>query len=114
MGRAIATLFPIQWREPFGLVTIESMAAGTPVIAMGLGAVPEILAHGYNGFICNNIAECIAAVSQVPSISRAACREYVEQNFGVDSMANGYEAVYQAVLSEKFSCNGYRKMQIAA
>lgn len=114
MGRAIATLFPIQWREPFGLVTIESMAAGTPVIAMGLGAVPEILAHGYNGFICNNVAECIAAVSQVRSISRSACREYVEHNFGVDSMANGYEAVYQAVLSEKFSRNGYRKMSIAA
>jgi glycosyltransferase involved in cell wall biosynthesis len=114
MGRAIATLFPIQWREPFGLVTIESMAAGTPVIAMGLGAVPEIVAHGYSGFICNNVAECIAAVSQVPSISRSACREYVEHNFGVDSMTNGYEAVYQAVLAEKFSRNGYRKMPIAA
>ena len=114
MGRAIATLFPIQWREPFGLVTIESMAAGTPVIAMGLGAVPEIVAHGYSGFICNNVAECIAAVSQVPSISRSACREYVEHNFGVDSMTNGYEAVYQAVLSEKFSRNGYRKMPVAA
>jgi glycosyltransferase involved in cell wall biosynthesis len=114
MGRAIATLFPIQWREPFGLVTIESMAAGTPVIAMGLGAVPEILAHGYSGFICNNVAECIAAVSQIPSISRLACREYVEHNFGVDSMTNGYEAVYQKVLAEKFSRNGYSKMPIAA
>ena len=114
MGRAIATLFPIQWREPFGLVTIESMAAGTPVIAMGLGAVPEILAHGYSGFICNDVAECIAAVSQIPSISRLACREYVENNFGVDSMTNGYEAVYQAVLAEKFSRNGYSKMPIAA
>jgi glycosyltransferase involved in cell wall biosynthesis len=114
MGRAIATLFPIQWREPFGLVTIESMAAGTPVIAMGLGAVPEILAHGYSGFICNNVAECIAAVSQIPSISRSACREYVENNFGVDSMTNGYEAVYRAVLAEKFSRNGHSKMSIAA
>ncbi len=114
MGRAIATLFPIQWREPFGLVTIESMAAGTPVIAMGLGAVPEILAHGYSGFICNNVAECIAAVSQIPSISRSACREYVENNFGVDSMTNGYEAVYQKVLAEKFSRNGHLKRPIAA
>jgi glycosyltransferase involved in cell wall biosynthesis len=114
MGRAIATLFPIQWREPFGLVTIESMAAGTPVIAMGLGAVPEIVAHGHSGFICHTIAECIAAVSQIPSISRSACRKYVENNFGVDSMTNGYEAVYRAVLAEKFSRNGYRKMSVAA
>jgi glycosyltransferase involved in cell wall biosynthesis len=114
MGRAIATLFPIQWREPFGLVTIESMAAGTPVIAMGLGAVPEILAHGYSGFICHTVAECIAAVSQIPSISRSACREYVENNFGVDSMTNGYEAVYRAVLAEKFSRNGHLQMAKAA
>jgi glycosyltransferase involved in cell wall biosynthesis len=114
MGRAIATLFPIQWREPFGLVTIESMAAGTPVIAIGLGAVPEIIAHGYSGFICNSVAECIAAISQIPSISRSACREYVEHNFGVDSMTNGYEAVYQKVLAEKFSRNGHVKMPIAA
>jgi glycosyltransferase involved in cell wall biosynthesis len=114
MGRAIATLFPIQWREPFGLVTIESMAAGTPVIAMGLGSVPEIVDHGYSGFICHTVAECIAAVSQIPSISRWACREYVEHNFGVDSMTNGYEAVYQAVLAEKFSRNGHLQIAKAA
>jgi glycosyltransferase involved in cell wall biosynthesis len=114
MGRAIATLFPIQWREPFGLVMIESMAAGTPVIAMGLGSVPEIVDHGYSGFICHTVAECIAAVSQIPSISRWACREYVEHNFGVDSMTNGYEAVYQAVLAEKFSRNGHLQIAKAA
>jgi glycosyltransferase involved in cell wall biosynthesis len=114
MGRAIATLFPITWREPFGLVTIESMAAGTPVIAMGLGAVPEIVAHGHSGFICNSVAECIAAVSQIRSISRSACREYVENNFGVDSMTSGYEAVYRQVLAEKFSRNGHLKMPTAA
>ena len=114
MGRAIATLFPITWREPFGLVMIESMAAGTPVIAMGLGAVPEIVVHGHSGFICNSVPECIAAVSHIPSISRSACREYTAHNFGLDSMTNGYEAVYQQVLAEKFSRNGHLKMPLAA
>ena len=110
MGHAIATLFPITWREPFGLVTIESMAAGTPVIAMGLGAVPEIVAHGHSGFICHTVAECIAAVSQIPLISRWACREYVESHFGVGSMTDGYEAVYGQVMAEKFSRNGHLQM----
>jgi glycosyltransferase involved in cell wall biosynthesis len=114
MGRAMATLFPITWREPFGLVMIESMAAGTPIIAMGLGAVPEVVAHGHSGFICNTVAECIAAVSQIPSLSRWDCREYVKNNFGIGSMTSGYEAVYRAVLAEKFSRNGHLKMPIAA
>jgi glycosyltransferase involved in cell wall biosynthesis len=107
MGRAIATLFPITWREPFGLVTIESMAAGTPVIAMNLGSVPEIVAEGVGGYICNNLAECIAAVAKISAISRSGCREYVARRFGVEQMAVGYEAVYQQVLAEKFARNGH-------
>ncbi|WP_310426318.1 glycosyltransferase family 4 protein [Chamaesiphon sp. VAR_48_metabat_135_sub] len=107
MGRAIATLFPITWREPFGLVTIESMAAGTPVIAMNLGSVPEIIADGVSGYICNNVAECVAAVAKISTISRAGCREYVAHRFGVEQMAAGYEAVYQQILAEKFSTNGH-------
>jgi glycosyltransferase involved in cell wall biosynthesis len=107
MGRAIATLFPITWREPFGLVTIESMAAGTPVIAMNLGSVPEVVADGVSGFICNNVAECIAAVAKIPHLSRAACREYVAYRFGVEQMTAGYEAVYRQILAEKFASNGH-------
>jgi glycosyltransferase involved in cell wall biosynthesis len=107
MGRAIATLFPITWREPFGLVTIESMAAGTPVIAMNLGAVPEIVVDGQNGFICNTVAECIAAVAKIPTISRAECRTYVERKFGVEQMTAGYEAVYQQIVADKFTANGH-------
>jgi glycosyltransferase involved in cell wall biosynthesis len=106
LGRAMATLFPITWREPFGLVTIESMAAGTPVIAMNLGSVPEIIAEGVSGYICNNVAECVAAVAKIPTISRAGCREYVATRFGVEQMTAGYEAVYQQILAEKFSRNG--------
>jgi glycosyltransferase involved in cell wall biosynthesis len=107
MGRAIATLFPITWREPFGLVLIESMAAGTPIIAMNLGSVPEIVLDGISGYICNNVAECIAAVSRIPEISRSGCREYVTRRFGVEQMATGYLAVYEDLLAEKFARNGH-------
>jgi glycosyltransferase involved in cell wall biosynthesis len=106
MGRAIATLFPITWREPFGLVTIESMAAGTPVIAINLGAVREIIADGVSGYVCNTVAECTAAVSKIATISRSACREYVSQRFGVEQMTAGYEAVYHQILADKLARNG--------
>jgi glycosyltransferase involved in cell wall biosynthesis len=109
MGRAMATLFPITWREPFGLVMIESMAAGTPVIGMGLGSVPEVIADGVSGFVCSSVADCVAAVGKVDSISRQGCRDYVSQKFGVSAMTNGYEAVYQQLLDQKLSRNGHRK-----
>jgi glycosyltransferase involved in cell wall biosynthesis len=107
MGRAIATLFPITWREPFGLVTIESMAAGTPVIAMNLGSIPEIVADGVSGYICNSVEECVAAVAKIAAISRSGCREYVAHRFGVAQMAAGYEAIYHQILTEKFGRNGH-------
>jgi glycosyltransferase involved in cell wall biosynthesis len=110
MGGAIATLFPITWREPFGLVMIESMAAGTPVIAMNLGSVPEVVAEGQSGFICNTLADCIAAVGKIATISRLGCRNYVADRFGVARMTAGYEAVYQQVIAEKFARNGYLAM----
>ncbi|WP_448526322.1 glycosyltransferase family 4 protein [Parathermosynechococcus lividus] len=107
MGRALATLFPITWQEPFGLVMVESMACGTPVIAMALGAAPEVIAHGRSGLLCHTVEECVAAVRQVSHIDRAACRAYVEAHFHVDCMVNGYEAVYEAVLRERFVQNGH-------
>jgi glycosyltransferase involved in cell wall biosynthesis len=107
MGRAIATLFPITWREPFGLVMVESMAAGTPAIGMNLGAVPEVIAHGRSGFIANNIEECIEAVRNIDSISRFKTREYVCENFGIARMVDGYEAVYREIVAKKFVVNGH-------
>lgn len=101
MGRAIATLFPITWREPFGLVMIESMAAGTPVIAMRLGSAPEVVADGTTGFLCDSVEECIAAVHQVANLSRQACRSYVASRFSVSQMTTGYEAVYEQILAER-------------
>ncbi|MFB2772012.1 glycosyltransferase family 4 protein [Pelatocladus sp. BLCC-F211] len=106
MGGAVATLFTITWREPFGLVMVESMAAGTPVIAMNMGSVPEVIAHGKTGFICNNITECVDAVSKVEKLARYACREHVENNFSVRKMVDGYEAVYQEIVSQRLAPSG--------
>lgn len=109
IGNAVATLFPITWREPFGLVMIESMAAGTPVIAMALGSTTEVIAHGKTGFLCNNVDEFVEAIEQVGQLSRQDCRDHVMKNFSVQKMTDGYEAVYRQVLAERFSQNGHSK-----
>ncbi|MEQ9669304.1 glycosyltransferase family 4 protein [Coleofasciculus sp. G2-EDA-02] len=107
MGGAVATLFPITWREPFGLVMIESMASGTPVIAMALGSAPEIIVHGKTGFLCDTVDECVDAIVKIPQLNRQACREHVETNFAVKRMVDGYEAVYNQILAERFAHNGH-------
>ncbi|TYQ26266.1 glycosyltransferase family 4 protein [Pseudanabaena sp. UWO310] len=109
MGGAVATLFPITWQEPFGLVMIESMVTGTPVIAIALGSVPEIIADGLTGILCQNVAECVAAIAKVALLDRRACREHILLNFTAKHMADGYEAVYQKILAEKYSRNGHVK-----
>lgn len=114
MGRAVATLFPITWREPFGLVMTESMAAGTPVIAMRLGSTPEVIAPDVSGYLCDSVEDCIEAVRKVHTLDRLAVREYVSQRFGVKQMTEGYEAVYQQLLSERFSRNGRYRSPILA
>jgi glycosyltransferase involved in cell wall biosynthesis len=105
MGGAVATLFPITWREPFGLVMVESMASGTPVIAMNLGSTQEVIAHGKTGFLCNSIEECVSAISKVAELDRFACRENVWNRFSVQNMTDGYEAVYRKILAERFARN---------
>jgi glycosyltransferase involved in cell wall biosynthesis len=107
MGRAIATLFPITWREPFGLVMVESMAAGTPVVAIRLGAASEVIADGKTGFICDTIDDCIAAVRRISEIDRLACREHVLSNFSIKQMVEGYESVYREILAGRAAKNGH-------
>jgi glycosyltransferase involved in cell wall biosynthesis len=109
MGNAVATLFPITWREPFGLVMVESMVSGTPVIAMALGSAPEVIAHGKTGFLCQTVEDCIAALDRIPEIDRHACRDHVVQNFSATQMVDGYEAVYEKLVAAKFARNGYSK-----
>ena len=98
LGGAYAYLFPIDWPEPFGLTMVEAMATGTPVIAMRRGSVPEIVADGEVGFICDSTQEMIAAVERVPAIDRRACRRHVEDFFSASHMVDGYEAIYERLL----------------
>ncbi|WP_008314645.1 glycosyltransferase family 4 protein [Leptolyngbya sp. PCC 6406] len=100
MGHATATLFPITWPEPFGLVITESMASGTPVIALALGSAPELIVDGETGFLCHSLDACVEAVAQIHRISRQTCRDHVVRNFGVGRMVDGYEAVYQGVMGD--------------
>ncbi|MCL1474699.1 glycosyltransferase family 4 protein [Argonema antarcticum] len=111
MGGAVATLFPITWREPFGLVMIESMATGTPVIAMKMGSTPEIIAHGKSGFLCETVEECVAALAKIGELDRYACREHVIANFSAQKMTDGYEEVYQQLVAERFSHKGHVRNQ---
>jgi glycosyltransferase involved in cell wall biosynthesis len=98
---AYATLFPISWREPFGLVMAESMAVGTPIVAFKWGAVPEVIEEGKTGFIVSHIDEAVTALKNIPSLSRTDCRKRVEERFSVQKMTDGYEKVYRQILSHK-------------
>jgi glycosyltransferase involved in cell wall biosynthesis len=96
---ATVTLFPITWREPFGLVMIESMATGTPVVGMALGSVPEVIAHGKTGFVCNSLETMIEAVPEAMKLDRQTCRDYVLSRFSVQTMVDEYEWAYQKVFT---------------
>jgi glycosyltransferase involved in cell wall biosynthesis len=107
LGGALAMLFPITWREPFGLVMIESMAAGTPVIAMRMGSTPEIIVHGKTGYLCDSVEDCIKAVGRISEINRQDCRNHAADQFGVNRMVDGYETVYRHEIAlKKASTNG--------
>lgn len=93
LARAAALLFPIQWDEPFGLVMIEAMACGTPVLALPGGAVEEIVKDGVSGWVCRDVSE-LAARAACPGVPAASCRAHVEGHFTVDRMVAGYEALY--------------------
>ncbi|NJO57730.1 MAG: glycosyltransferase family 4 protein [Richelia sp. RM2_1_2] len=107
LGNAAITLFPITWQEPFGLVMIESMATGTPVIATNLGSVPEVVSHGVSGFVCQSYEEIAAMIPKALELSRHGCRKYVEDRFTVNKMVDGYEAVYRKILENRLQKNGF-------
>jgi hypothetical protein len=98
--RARCTLFPIQWPEPFGLVMIESLAAGTPVIAFRRGSVPEVIEHGRTGFIVDDVDEMVEAVGQIDNIDPAECRRAAQERFGVERFVSAHEKAYHAMLDE--------------
>lgn len=97
LGDATAMLFPIDWPEPFGLVLIEAMAAGTPVIAFGRGSVPEIIEDGVTGFVVADIDEAVAALAQVQRLDRTRVRREFERRFSVERMTQDYLAIYERI-----------------
>jgi glycosyltransferase involved in cell wall biosynthesis len=100
LGNAHALLFPIDWPEPFGLVMIEAMACGTPVIAYLDGAVPEVIEEGRTGFIVEGLEDAVEAVQRVPELSRRRCREVFEKRFTATRMARDYVQAFQRLLGK--------------
>ncbi|HEV3479772.1 MAG TPA: glycosyltransferase family 4 protein [Gaiellaceae bacterium] len=95
---ARATLFPIDWEEPFGLVMIESMACGTPVIASNRGAVPEVIEHGRSGIIVEHYREMPEALERADALDPLECRRYVEERFSQERMVEDYVAAYREAI----------------
>ncbi len=101
LNGAIALLMPIAWPEPFGIVMIEALACGTPVIAFNCGSVPEVIENGVTGFVVSSVDEAIVAASRVAGLSRAAIRQEFERKFTADRMARDYLAIYRRLIKTK-------------
>ncbi|MGB8709302.1 MAG: glycosyltransferase family 4 protein [Methyloceanibacter sp.] len=108
LGGARALLFPISWPEPFGLVMIEAMACGTPVIAFNQGAVPEIVRHGVTGFIVTTVDQAVRSVERLAEIDRVTVRATFERYFSVEVMATNYEVAYTDVLDGRTDVRSLR------
>jgi glycosyltransferase involved in cell wall biosynthesis len=106
LGGALALLFPVDWPEPFGLVMIEALACGTPVIARPCGSVPEVLRHGVTGFIGSSVDKLVAAVHKIGEIPRQKCRAEFESRFTAEVMAANYEGVYYQLASMNWTRMG--------
>ncbi|WP_330234361.1 glycosyltransferase family 4 protein [Nocardia sp. NBC_00508] len=101
LANARCLLFPIRWEEPFGMVMIESLVCGTPVVALRGGAVSEVIVDGVTGRICDDPAELPAAIDEVRTMDPYTCRAHVKAKFGSDTLGFGYEQVYRRLLRSK-------------
>jgi len=99
MAGALAFLHPGTWREPFGLVLIEAMACGTPVLGARLGSVPEIVVDGATGFVCDGVDDAVAKVGLLGGLARSAVRARVESAFSIERMVDGYLEAYRTALT---------------
>jgi len=103
LGNALALIVPIDWPEPFGLVMIEALACGCPVIAWDRGSVPEIIEDGVTGFVVHSEEEALDAISRIGEIDRRRARASFEQRFSASRMAQGYERVYTSLLEPQLA-----------
>ena len=101
LANAAALLFPINWSEPFGIVLIEAMACGLPVIAYPLGSVPEIIEEGVSGFLVHNVQDAIRAVKNLSAIDRQRCRKAFERRFSDKRMAHDYLTIYERIVKRE-------------
>jgi glycosyltransferase involved in cell wall biosynthesis len=101
LANALCLLMPITWPEPFGLVIVEAMACGTPVIVFNRGSAPEVVLHGKTGFIVEDVDEMVEAVGKIHCIQRSRCREHVERNFDVPRMVDDYLHAYERILNRQ-------------
>lgn len=101
VGNALALVCPYDWPEPFGLVLIEALACGTPVLAYRRGSIPEIINDGVTGFICENLTEMAEAVGRLSIIDRRRCRSAFDERFTADRMARDYVALYERMVREE-------------
>ncbi len=106
LGNALALLFPIDWPEPFGLVLIEAMACGTPVIAFARGSVPELIEDGVTGFIVDNIEQAVEALSKLEHFDRKRCRLAFERRFSATRMTEDYLQIYRRVIEDRRGRSG--------
>ena len=113
LSTARCLLFPIQWEEPFGMVMIEAMACGTPVVALRRGSVPEVVTHGVTGLVCEHPAELPDAINTVQTIDANACRDDVLTRFHPDTMAAGYERAYRRALAHPRVQHHHRAARLA-
>ena len=104
LGNSMAMLFPIQWNEPFGLVMLEAMACGTPVLALPGGSVPEIVSEGVSGHICRSIRGLVNSLRTL-NINPVIVRRYVEEKFSIEKMVASYVSLYKGLIANK---NEYR------
>jgi glycosyltransferase involved in cell wall biosynthesis len=108
LGQAFALLFPVDWPEPFGLVMIEAMACGTPVIGFRCGSVPEVVENGISGFVVESVDQAAAVVARAASLDRASVRAAFEQRFTIEHTARAYLAIYNDLIGSAVLSNRYR------
>src|SRR5690606_9091154 len=110
LGNARAVLFPIDWPEPFGLVMIEAMACGTPVIAFRCGSVPEVIDHGVSGLIVDDMVQAVEAVRHLDLIDRACVRATFERRFTAERMVADYLRVYRGLEGGRNAAARFRRL----